>query len=61
MLKVFNSLQITGLFAISPFIINWLFTSATFPGATIVAWISVIIYLIFFGVMTGCVLTAIED
>lgn len=61
MLKVFNSLQLVGLFAVSPFAINWLFSQATFTGANIVGWIACIIYVIFFIIMTSVVCWAMDD
>jgi hypothetical protein len=61
MFKAFNSLQITALFAGFPFGISWLFNSATFPGASIAAWISIVAYLVFFGMMTAAVYTSVEE
>lgn len=59
MLKAFNSLQITGLFAASPWLLG-LLRVAEFSWAGVAFWIGLVVYLLFFVLMTGAVYTAIE-
>lgn len=58
--KVFNSFQITALFAGWPFLVGWLW-KATFQGAAALAWVSVIAYIVFFILMCGAVLHAVVE
>ena len=58
--KVFNSFQITSLFSAFPFLVGWLWT-ATCSGAAALAWVSVVAYVIFFILMCGAVLHAVDD
>lgn len=59
MLKAFNSLQITALFAASPYLIGWL-ANASFPAHTAAFWLSIIGYGVLFILMCMAVFTAIE-
>lgn len=58
--KVFNSFQITALFAAMPFLVGWLWT-ATFSGAAALTWVAIVAYVVFFVLMCGAVLHAVDD
>ena len=58
--KAFNSLQITALFAGFPFGIAWLWT-ADFPAAGVAVWVAIVVYVIFFILMTASVCNSIGD
>jgi hypothetical protein len=59
--RVFNAFQITALFAGMPFLVGWLW-NASFSGATPLAWVSTVAYVIFFFLMVGAVVhSAFED
>lgn len=51
-MRLFNSLQLVGLFAGWPYLLNWLSTNP-FPHASIAFWTSCVFYLI-----GGCVMVA---
>lgn len=56
MFKAFNSLQIVGLYAACPFGLEWLhgYSSPLF-------WTGCVVYLIFTGLMTAAVCSALEE
>lgn len=59
-LKLFNSFQIVSLFASYPFLLMWL-SKATFYASTAAFWIAAVIYFIFFCLMVGAVIAAIDE
>lgn len=50
-MKFFNSLQVTGLFAGAPFLMNWL-TTNPFPFAKTAFWVACVVYVVAFVGMT---------
>lgn len=58
-MRLFNSFQLVGLFAGTPFLLAWLST-ATFPYAAAAFWTAIAAYVIQFGIMWGCSYTAME-
>ncbi len=60
MLTVFNSFQITALFAAFPFLIGWLF-NAEFQWHSAAAWAALVAYVVYFGFMVTSVVMAIDS
>lgn len=60
MIKLFNSFQITCLFAVGPFIMGWLW-GGPFPYSIACFWLSAIIYLCLFGVHVAGVFSLMDD
>jgi hypothetical protein len=58
-IKGFNALQLTALFAVWPFLCDWV-KSASFYGSGPVFWIMVIVYIIGFCGMVGSVFHSME-
>ncbi len=57
--KGFNALQLTALFSVFPFLLDWV-RSASFYGASPIFWIGVIVYFIGFCGMVVAVLNSID-
>lgn len=60
MLKAFNSLQITALFAAAPYGLYWLL-NADFYAHIVAFWTALIVYFIFFCLMCGAVFHSIDE
>ena len=60
MFKVFNSFQITVLFAASPFILEWV-RNAEFYAANVVFWVGCAAYVVFMGIMTAVVANSVDE
>jgi hypothetical protein len=58
MLRVFNSIQIVGVFVAWPFLVEWL-SKAAFTGATLAFWSAIVLYAVGFLAITTCVYDAI--
>lgn len=58
-MRLFNSIQVTAIFAAMPFLIHWLHKAA-FTGAGAAFWVSIVAYVVLFWLVVGCVYTATE-
>lgn len=60
MFPVFNSIQIVTLFAAAPFLLSWLFESATFPGVGAAKYVAAIAYCVFYIFMCVSTYNSVE-
>lgn len=57
-LAAFNAFQLVILFACLPFIVSWLW-GAPFAGASALVWVAIVVYVILFFFVVGCVSNSI--